>query len=103
MDELIYTITLSDDTVINNLRLNGNNFISETAITEDMFEGNLGTVTISDNAGHSETHSNMELVQITETNGEYWFILNDISSETLEKMKLQADLEYVAMMTGVDL
>lgn len=45
----------------------------------------------------------MELVQITENNGEYWFILRDISAAELEQLKMQSDIEYVAMMTGVEL
>lgn len=45
----------------------------------------------------------MELVQLIEYEGAYWFILRDIPAETLDRMKLQADLAYLAMMTGVKL
>ena len=37
MDRKTYTITLADGTVLNNLKLNGNNFISNTAINADIF------------------------------------------------------------------
>lgn len=103
MEDKRYKITLSDGTVIDNLRLNGNNFISNDTITENMFLGKLNHVEITDNENNTETHENMELVQVTQYANEYWFILRDISSEELEKIKQRADLEYIAMMTGVEL
>lgn len=45
----------------------------------------------------------MELVQLMEYEGAYWFILRDIPPETLDRMQLQADIAYLAMMTGVKL
>lgn len=103
MDEKIYTITLADDTEITNLQKNGNNFISNESIDESIFSENCSPVIISD--GESvETHANMELVQITEqVPGEYWFVLRDVSSEEITRMKMQSDIEYVAMMSGVEL
>lgn len=103
MDEKIYQITLTDGTVIENLKMNGNNFISHVPILEDMFTLNCSHVIISD--GESEvTHDNMELVQITEPEtGVYWFVLRDISEQELRQMKMQSDIEYVAMMSGVEL
>ena len=44
MGDKIYKITLTDGTVINDLKLNGNNFISSTEIEESVFDGNLLTV-----------------------------------------------------------
>lgn len=102
MDEKIYRITLADGTVIDNLKLNGNNFISNETVDPAIFNGNCSPVTISDGT-HEEIHDNMELVQITNTNDEYWFILRDISLAELRQLKLQSDIEYVAMMSGVEL
>ena len=36
MDEKIYKITLADGTEIRNLRLNGNNFISDTPVAAEI-------------------------------------------------------------------
>jgi len=102
MDEKIYTILLSDGTEISNLRLNGNNYISESIIVKESFSSNCSPVIINDGE-HEEVHENMELVQITNVAGNYWFILRDISSEELAKIKIQSDIEYIAMMTGVEL
>lgn len=103
MEDKRYKITLSDGTVLDNLRLNGNNFISNDTITKNMFLGKLNHVEITDNKNNTKIHENMELVQVTQYANEYWFILRDISSEELEKIKQRADLEYIAMMTGVEL
>ena len=44
----MYTITLSDGTILNNLEQSGNTYISSTAYTAEDFEGKLGAVTFSD-------------------------------------------------------
>lgn len=102
MDEKTYKITLSDGTVINNLSLNGNNFISKTSVTKEMFTDKCIPVTINDGT-MDEIHNNMALVQVSEGNGEYWFVLRDISLEELSIIKMQSDIEYVAMMSGIEL
>ncbi len=88
--------------------LNGNNFISETAVTEKTFSGKLSHVVIAgdaeaDEAGLIGEHKNMELVQIQQYGKEYWFILRNIPAAELEKIKLQSDVSYLSMMTGIDL
>ena len=37
----MYKITLADGTVLENLELNGNNYIAEGVIEDSVFEGNL--------------------------------------------------------------
>lgn len=95
-------ITLADGTVIENLLRNGDNFISFESIEQNIFDGNCSPVLINDGE-FEEFHENMELVQITEMNGEYWFVLRDLTPDELEKIKMQSDIEYVAMMSGVEL
>lgn len=98
-----YKITLSDGNVIENLKMNGNNFVSKDEILEDIFIGNLSSVSIEDSEGVVENHANMELVQVKQYGNEYWFILRDLTEDELTKITQRADLEYVAMMTGVEL
>ena len=102
MNEQKYSITLSDGTTITNLTLNGNDYISRTPIDPNIFSYNCSPIVISDDM-HDEIHDNMELVQLIKVNDEYWFILRDVSIEELAKIKLQSDIEYVAMMAGVEL
>lgn len=102
MDEKIYKITLADGTEIRNLRLNGNNFISDAPISETIFDGNGSTVIINDGET-DEFHENMKLVQITPVGDEYWFVLRDLTAAELKQIKMQSDIEYVAMMAGVEI
>lgn len=105
--EKSWKITLSDGTQLENLGLNGNNFVSDDEITEEIFDGNLSKVLIEgvDEEGNviSEEHENMELSQIAHYKDGYYFVLNDIPQEQIEKMKMQSDIDYLAMMSDIDL
>ena len=72
-----------------------------------MFSGKLSGVKISgtgrDDSGLVGTHAHMELVQITQEGSEYWFVLRDIPESELAMKKLQSDVVYMSMMTGIDL
>ena len=98
----MYRITLHDGTVINNLALNGNNFISSTKVTEDTFAYGLTGVQIQ--IGDTvEEHEEMELVQILKIEGRYWFVLRDLTAQELVNKKTKSDIEYLAMMSDVEL
>ncbi len=97
-----FKLILSDGSEIEHLRLNGNNFISDTKLTEDMFAGKLSPVTICDEKGQEE-HEHMELVQLVKMGQEYWFVLRDITEKELADIQTRADIDFIAMMTGVDL
>ena len=106
----MYKITLSDGTVIDNLTLNGNNFVSRNEIKAETFKGKLNHVAIScdddeDTEGLAGEHNNMELVQIAHYTKEmhgcdegWYFILQDISEDKLEKIRVNARLDYIEMM-----
>lgn len=102
MDNKIYTITLEDGTQIENLHLNGNNFVSHVPIDPEIFDGNLGVVIIDD--GYTSIrHTNMGLVQVTQMGDEYWFILRDIPESEIANAKLRSDVDYLAMMTDINI
>lgn len=100
--EKIYQITLADGTVLSDLRLNGNNFISDKKIDNSTFEYNLDTVIISD--GDTETtYHNMALVQIIQMDdGKYWFVLRELSKQEIKDEEVRADIDYLYMMTDVE-
>lgn len=103
-----YKVTLSDGTELTGLLLNGNNFISRTEVDEGTFAGKLGHVRIEgpvseDDFGLIGEHENMELVQVVPYGGEWWFILRDQPEGERERLQLRSDVDYVAMMTGVEL
>ena len=72
----MYKITLHDGTVLDNLELNGNNFISEKVIDDSVFSGNLNTVTIS-NGETTVTYTDMKLLSNRVDGGKSWFVLGE--------------------------
>lgn len=102
MEDLIYTMVLSDGTTIENLRKNGDNYISATKLTADMFEGKLSEVTVK-TSEDEVVMENMDLVQITEMDGECWFVLRQFSSIELAIAKMSSDIDFLAMMQDAEL
>ena len=85
-----------------NLRLNGNNYISDKELTADVFLGNLAKVIVND--GERDTvYENMELVQIVKYDEEYWFVLRTMTKKELQDLKNRADIDYLAMMSDIEL
>ena len=105
--EKSWEITLSDGTKLKNLRLSGNNYISNTEITENDFKGKLSKVIIKeitdDGQAIMQEYEHMELVQIVHYEDGYYFILRELSAAELKEIKMQSDIEYLAMMTDIDL
>lgn len=102
MEEMLYNIVLEDGTKIENLKMNGNNFISEEELTEELFDGNLSNVVISD--GDNEVvHDHMMLVSLREIDMEYWFILIDIPKSQIAMDKIRSDIDYLSMVSGIEL
>lgn len=86
------------------LKLSGNNYISKTKITEDDFKGKLSKITIENETDKtSEELEHVELVQIVHYEDGYYFVLRQLSADEIDKIKTKADIEYLAMMTDVDL
>lgn len=98
-------ITLNDNTELLDLKLNGNNYISTNLIDSSVFENNLSVVKISE--GDNETvYYDMKLVQNIVNEGKSWFILAEKNEEDKLKEKLEqsrADVDYLSIMTGVEL
>lgn len=70
----MYKITLADGTKLENLELNGNNYIAEGVIDDSVFKDNLATVTITD-GDDTKTYTNMVLISNRVDGGRSWFIL----------------------------
>lgn len=84
----MYTVTINGTQLYSNLRLNGNNFISDTEIKESDFPESPFSAVISDGSTEN-TMENAELVQVKQYGSEWWFILRDIPAEELSRKKLQ--------------
>ena len=87
----MYQITLHDGTVLDELELNGNNFISEKVIDDSVFSGNLDTVTIS-NGETTETYTDMKLMSNRVDGGKSWFVLGEKTEQEKAMERLLAAL-----------
>ena len=76
----MYKITLAGGTELENLELNGNNYIAEGVIEDSVFEGNLATVTITDGET-TETYTDMRLMSNRVEDGRSWFVLGEKTAQ----------------------
>ena len=91
----MYQITLHDGTVLDELELNGNNFISEKVIDDSVFNGNLDTVTIS-NGETTETYTDMKLLSNRVDGGKSWFVLGEKTEQEKAMERLVSALSVNA-------
>lgn len=99
-----YSIKLSDGTVLSDLSLNGNNYISKSEVTADTFDGKLATVEITKPDGTKETLKDQILVQVTHDDKakEYWFVFRPLTQEEKDHAELESDTEFLAQSTLSD-
>ena len=91
----MYKITLHDGTELDELELNGNNFISEKVIDDSVFSGNLDTVTIS-NGETTETYTDMKLLSNRVDGGKSWFVLGEKTEQEKAMERLVSALSVNA-------
>lgn len=89
----MYKITLANGVILDNLELNGNNFISSKVIQNDIFENNLTTIMIND--GEVDTiYYNMRLMSNrVAADGRSWFVLGEKSEQEVREELLQQKIE----------
>ena len=108
----MYEMTLNDGTKISGLKLVNNTLRRTEALTAEMFRGKLSPVTITGTSAEGEdedwgevsgTHDCMEVCYIKQIDGQYALALADVDPVRLERERTEAKIEYIAMMTGVEL
>lgn len=78
----MYKITLADGTTLENLALNGNNFISQTAVDDAVFKGNMASVVITNlEDGTAEQIEDGVLLSNIVRDGKSWLVLGQKSAE----------------------
>ena len=78
----MYKITLADGTALENLVLNGNNFIAQTAVDDAIFKDNMATVTITNlKDGTAEQLEDVVLLSNIVRDGKSWLVLGQKSAE----------------------
>ena len=90
----MYTIKLNNGTILTNLILNGNNFISDKIISDDIFTNNLDKVEISDGKS-TQIYQDMMLVANRVIDGKSWFILAEKTPEQKEKEELENNISDI--------
>ncbi len=93
----MYQITLYDGTILENLELNGNNYISDTIIDSNIFTDNLATVEIHDGE-QSQIYTDMKLVANQLYDNKSWFILAQKTMEDKERERVdKIELENIEL------
>ena len=109
MDNKTYTLTIDGQTkafTVNNLTMNGTNYVSETKVdTENWPE--IFKLTAKDNEGNiTEEHAHAKLLQQEQYDwdgGKFYLAFAPVSEQEIKNAEFQAQLEYMAMMTDVDI
>ena len=101
MSKKTYTMTLANGNILENLELNGNNYVSEVEVTTADFVGNISPILISDGE-NEEILNNMELVRIANWEDVWWILMQEKEPLPIEA-KLQADITYITMMMDIEL
>ena len=101
----MYTIKLYNGTMLENLELNGNNFISDTIIPNSVFENNLKTVEVFDGE-NTQILTDQFLAANRVENNQSWFVIIDKTPE-MKREEEMTDLQlalvelYESLLGGV--
>lgn len=99
----MYSIKLADGTILDNLELNGNNFIPKNLIDVNVFKNNLSKISIIDEVGNVEELNHFRIV-FAEVDGKQSFIIAEKTKEEVEKetlYQLLADLTETVLLGGM--
>lgn len=82
-----------------NAEKNGNSLITEN---RPDFPADLSFVKVVGN-GAECTYKNAEIIKCASVDGRFWFAFREIPETERAARQMQANIEYIAMMTDVDL
>lgn len=98
-----FSITLADGTEIKDLGRNGDNYISYQPISAAIFDGNCSPIVFKEGDKVVDSWLYGELIQIQRYGDEYWLAFREIGEKELAEAKIRADIDYIAMMSEIDL
>lgn len=103
-----FDISLANGTSLEGAYMNGSNYVFDHEVDESSFRGLINPVTITAHVPGVEEdvveeHENMFLGGIIEYGGEWYVGLLDTPQDVIDRERTQANIEYIAMMTDVDL
>lgn len=98
MEKKTFKIELADGTQLENVTINGNCYIFRGSIGDEVLsDDNLTDVTIGD-----EKHTNMVCTNKWTEGDDTWFIIRDKSQQELDRMALEAKVDFLMAMQGVE-
>lgn len=104
MEDKTYSIKLANGVIIADVEHNGSAFISKDPdITFAVFKNNTSSVTIIDPEGKKETLSNVEVVESAGFEDAFAFSFVPLTAEEIRLRQIEANQEYIAMMSDIDL
>lgn len=102
----MYKITLADGTTLENLVLNGNNYVASTAVDDAVFKDNMATVTITNlEDGTVEQIEDGVLLSNIVRDGKSWLVLGQKTpeqkaTEAKDKEIAELRLAMAVLLTG---
>jgi hypothetical protein len=90
----MYKITLDSGHVIDNLILNGNNYVSETEIDDSHLQGILNEVVI-ENEDQRLVYEKLKLISHMKVEGVSWLVFGEPSSEEVRNNQIDSRFETV--------
>lgn len=98
MEKKTFKIELADGTQLENVTINGNCYIFRGSIGDEaLSDDNLTDVTIGD-----EKHTSMVCTNKWTEGDDTWFILRDKTQQELDRMALEAKVDFLMAMQGVE-
>lgn len=100
----MYTIILSDGTRLENLKLNGNNFISDEIIDDAVFDGNLSKVVVT-RGEIKDVYTDMRLLANRVIEGRSWFVIGEKSEAHKQQERiaqLEEELKAAKILLGLE-
>ena len=103
-----YRVELSNGKVFSGLEMSGTCYVSKVEVKESDFAGGMRRVKVKQTVEGMPCPLEYELEcaelgGVFKNDGEWYFWFLERSAEETARLKLSADVEYVAMMTGVEL
>ena len=97
-----YTVTLADGTTFSGLTQNGSYYVSQTDADDSIFVDNCSPLKISDGE-YEEVIDYGTVVDIKHVGGGFMVTFRALTPDELRRIKMQADIEYLAMMSDIEL
>jgi hypothetical protein len=80
--------------------VNGNCYIVDE---KPDFPVDLSTVSVTDGGGKTKKLVEVKINEAASVDGRYWFALREMTQQELKDIKIEAKIQYLAMMSDIEL